>query len=363
MVENIVELRGVVKRFGQRVALDTMDLELRPAEITALVGPNGSGKTTLLKLLAGFAKPTSGTLRVFGLDPYRRREVVMTGARFAFAPPALYENLTARETLTMLSGIGLRRGERSSRQGIDDALRKVGLLDRADDRVRVFSFGMRQRLALALALLPVPRLLVLDEPTEGLDPLGVLELRDTLTRLRDVDGVTILLSSHLLVEVERLADQLVLLFEGKTVFRGPPAELIHGSRLLRLAVFGDGEVVARTITAFESAGIVARRDGAGCVHLPSGSITLNGARQLLRNHDVELREFHERAPSLEEALLERLRRAGEGKEGLGTTCAPVESESGLSVHHFATADDPIDTGPASSIRSDSPDRPSNREQG
>ncbi len=219
-----IRVSGANRRFAARVALDGVDLEVRPGEIAALIGPNGSGKTTLLKLVAGFLRPDSGEVRVFGLDPARERPAVMRRTRFAFAPPALFEALTAREHLVHLVGIG---GGRAKASEIERALETVGLADRADERVRAFSFGMRQRLALAQALVPVPELIVLDEPTDGLDPLAVLELREVLRRLRDEHGTAVLLSSHLLVEVEELVDRLLVLHEGRELFGGSPAELLR----------------------------------------------------------------------------------------------------------------------------------------
>jgi len=145
----MIEVFQVGRRFGRRIALDGVDLSVQRGEIVALVGPNGSGKTTLLKLLAGFLRPTAGSVHVTGLEPYRNRPQVMTDVRFAFAPPALYANLTARETLRALTGIGARATERPTATEIHQALTTVGLADRADDRIRVYSFGMRQRLALA----------------------------------------------------------------------------------------------------------------------------------------------------------------------------------------------------------------------
>lgn len=306
MSDAIVEVRQLAKRFGRRVALADVDLTLGAGRITALVGPNGSGKTTLLKLLAGFLRPTSGAVRVFGMDPYRRRPDVMKEARFAFAPPAWYDSLSARETLAALSGIRAARMARPTRGEIDEALDTVGLADRADDRMGVFSFGMRQRLALAQALLPMPRLLALDEPNDGLDPLGTLELRAVLARLRDEHGVAILLSSHLLIEVQKLADELLLLGEGRPLFRGSPEELIEGGRRLRLTVHGNGNAAQLAADLLRGRGIA----GEACDHhlvLPKGAIELGDAQKLLSAAGLVLREFHEESPTLEEAMLERLR--------------------------------------------------------
>ncbi|MBI1850415.1 MAG: ABC transporter ATP-binding protein [Planctomycetes bacterium] len=301
-----VEVNGVGRRFGRRVALDAVDLEVRAGEIVALVGPNGSGKTTLLKILAGLLRPTSGTVRVLGLDPWRERPRVMEQARFAFAPPLLYESLTAREHLDLLAA-----GRRSnvSSETVGDALTRVGLAARADDRVATFSFGMRQRLALALALVPRPQLLVLDEPNDGLDPLAVLELRELLNRLRREEGVAILLASHLLIEVEQLVDRLLLLDEGRTVFCGTPEQLCGSAGRLCLTV----EEAGRAAEMLCSRGFAARALDGRSVVLESRSIGLAKAAEILGGAGLALHEFHEERPTLEKALLERLRAARDGK--------------------------------------------------
>lgn len=307
----VIETTRVARRFGKRLALAGIDLELREGSILALVGPNGSGKTTLLRLLAGFLRPTAGSVRLFGLDPYRRRPSVMAHARFAFAPPALYDNLTARETLTALCRIG--DGDSPSNADIHGALETVGLSDRANDRVRAFSFGMRQRLALALTLLPRPRLLVLDEPTDGLDPLAVLELRAILRRIRDEHGVTILLSSHLLTEVEELVDELLLLNEGHALFHGAPLDLLEGRRCLSLVFEGNRNPSTRAAEALRHAGKTPTIVDANRLTLPLGSIDLVGATSLLSGADVALCAFHEQRPTLEAAVRERVRLARNGQ--------------------------------------------------
>jgi len=290
------------------VALADANLTVAAGEVIGLAGPNGSGKTTLLKMLAGMLQPSSGSVRVFGLDPRVDRSRVMRSARFAFAPPPLYDSLSAREhieKLTALGGMDIPKAE------IDHALETVGLGDRAHDRVRGYSFGMRQRLVLALALLPRPRLLVLDEPTDGLDPLAVLELRDVLRRLRAEHGVSVLLSSHLLVELDELVDRLLVLDEGRELFQGTPDELC-----------GDAEALCIRIDDPERAAEVLRGRGhnvsavnRGEVRLQAGTLALVEAQELLAAAGLEVREYHIERPTLEAALLAQLRvsRNGAGR--------------------------------------------------
>jgi len=301
---SLVEIGGVRRSFGARLALDGVDLEVGPGEIVGLVGPNGSGKTTLLKIVAGFLRPDAGEVRVVGLEPFREQARIMERARFAFAPPALFESLSAREHLVHLAGIRANGTPPVSAAEIDGSLELVGLADRARDRVRTFSFGMRQRLVLAQALLPMPELLVLDEPTDGLDPLAVLELRDLLRRLRAEHGLAILLSSHLLIEIEELVDRMLVLTEGRTLFHGAPSEMLAGQERLRLGADDLGraaEVLARH-------GLTATpRDGE--LDLEPGSLDARRAVEWLTAGGVELESFRVHRPSLEEALLARLREA------------------------------------------------------
>ncbi len=298
-IEPAIEVVGLDRHFGQRQALRGVDLRVSPGEIVGLVGPNGSGKTSLLKILGGFLRPHGGRVEVFGLEPFARPHHVMRRARFAFAPPALYDSLTPMEHLHHLSRIG---GHRPSDQELTRALATVGLADRANDRVATLSFGMRQRLVVALALVPMPELLVLDEPTDGLDPVAVLELRDVLLRLRNEHGIAVLLSSHLLVEIEHLVDHMLVLNEGRTLFSGPPSEMIHTTLRLETSSHEAAKV------ALMNGGIEVRRSQPGqWLELDAGSMDLEQCRALLHAQGIELRSFHEHRPTLEEALLRRLR--------------------------------------------------------
>ena len=191
MQEPIIQFDQVSRRFGGRDVLKNIDLQVPGGIIAGLVGPNGSGKTTLLKLMAGFIKTTSGDVRLFGYDPFVQRAEVMRRARFAFAPPAVYGSLSAWEHLKFLSATGMPPHERPTHSEIWAALETVGLAARAKDKARTYSFGMKQRLGLAQALLPMPSLLVFDEPTDGLDPIAVVELRDLLKGLQTEHKLTI----------------------------------------------------------------------------------------------------------------------------------------------------------------------------
>jgi ABC-2 type transport system ATP-binding protein len=302
--DTIILLDKASRRFGRRDALKGVDLQVRAGTMLGLIGPNGSGKTTLLKLMAGFIKTTSGTVRMFGYDPFTHRTEVMRRARFAFAPPPIYGTLSAFEHLKYLSAAGVSQSERVGRDEIMQALETVGLAHRAHDKAATFSFGMKQRLGLAQALLPLPELLVFDEPTDGLDPLAVAELRGTLKRLHVEYNLTIVLSSHLLSEVEKLVDTLLALNEGGVIYCGTPAGLLDGGRRIEMRIEGKLEA---GISALHRQGFNPEINGDNRLLLPVGSIRLHDAAKLMEEQGLRLIEFHEKRPGLADAYLQRLK--------------------------------------------------------
>jgi ABC-2 type transport system ATP-binding protein len=215
-----VRARGITKCFGEVVALDGVDLDVAPGQIHGLVGPNGAGKTTLLGLLLGLAIADEGRLEILG-SPVGRALAAPDGVAGFVDGPGLYPSLTARQNLGALAAL---RGRDRKTPEIGDALDQVGLTDVADDRVRSFSLGMRQRLGLAAALLTEPRLLVLDEPANGLDPAGKKQVHGVLDRLA-ADGATVVLSSHRMDDLEALCSEVTILATGRVVFTGPLGKL------------------------------------------------------------------------------------------------------------------------------------------
>jgi ABC-2 type transport system ATP-binding protein len=215
-----VRAKGVVKRFQETCALDHVDLVVQEGEVRGLLGPNGAGKTTLLRILFGLVAPDAGTVELFGrpLDP--REALALSGVAGFVEDPSFYPYLSGRVNLELLAELD---GEESRRR-IDEALERVGLAHRGADRVSGYSTGMKQRLGIAASLLREPRLLLLDEPTAGLDPAGVREM-SALVRELAAAGVAILLSSHQIVEVEDVCDSFTVLRRGHVVWDGSAAEL------------------------------------------------------------------------------------------------------------------------------------------
>jgi ABC-2 type transport system ATP-binding protein len=214
-----IETHGLSKHFGQRKAVDGLTISIPSRSIAGFVGPNGAGKTTTIRMLLGLVRPSAGSATVLGREiSHPRAYLPRVGA--LIEAPAFYPSLSGRKNLEVLAYLG---GHPLSR--ISQVLEVVGLSDRARDLVGKYSLGMKQRLGVAMALLPDPDLLILDEPANGLDPLGIIQVRDLLRSLRE-QGKTIFISSHLLGELGQVSDWLVMLNEGKAVFNGPARELL-----------------------------------------------------------------------------------------------------------------------------------------
>lgn len=242
-----VRARGITKCFGDVVALDAVDLDVTQGQIHGLVGPNGAGKTTLLGLLLGLAAADGGRLEILG-TPVERALTAPDGVAGFVDAPGLYPSLTARQNLAALATLrGLDTGTGGT-AGIDDVLAEVGLTDVADDKTRGFSLGMRQRLGLAAALLTRPRLLVLDEPSNGLDPAGKRHVHGVLTRLA-ADGTAVVLSSHRMDDLEALCSEVTILATGRVVFSGPLAKLAAENRELDYRLRTSDAEAARRLAA------------------------------------------------------------------------------------------------------------------
>ncbi len=223
MSEIVLESRGLTKRYNGFVAVDNLDLTVRQGEVFGLLGPNGAGKTTTILMLLGLTEPTAGTVRVLGFDPVR--QPLSVKARVGYLPDQLgfYEWLTARENIAYTARLnGLSRSEAQAR--MDAALAQVGLTDVADHRVATFSRGMRQRLGVADVLLKRPQIIIMDEPTQGLDPEGAHEFLGIIRRLKN-EGITVLLCSHLLHQVQVVCDRVGLFHRGRMVLEGTVREL------------------------------------------------------------------------------------------------------------------------------------------
>jgi ABC-2 type transport system ATP-binding protein len=257
-VDLAVETRGLTKRFGTRVAVDNVDLRVPRGSAFGYLGPNGAGKTTLIRMLLGLTRASAGEMTLLGRPVPAQRADALSRVGALVEEPRFHDHLTGRENLWIVAAAR----EPAAHGRIDEALARVGLTDRADERVRAYSQGMRQRLGVARCLLADPELLILDEPTNGLDPAGITEFRSFVRDLV-AEGRTILLSSHLLSEVERICDAVAIVDRGRIVAQGPISDL-SARESSSIVVGCDDPERARSLVA--SLGGVTRvdaEDGAG----------------------------------------------------------------------------------------------------
>jgi ABC-2 type transport system ATP-binding protein len=219
-VETVIETRALTKRFGQRAAVDGVDLVVPAGVAFGFLGPNGAGKTTMIRTLLGLTQASSGEVSLLGLpQPAKRREALARVGAIV-EEPRFHPHLTGRENLAIVAAVR----DRAASGRIDESLARVGLTDRANHRVKTYSLGMRQRLGIARCLLADPALLILDEPMNGLDPAGILEMRH-LIRAFVGEGRTIFLSSHLLDEVEKTCDHVAIVDHGRVILQGAVGEI------------------------------------------------------------------------------------------------------------------------------------------
>src|SRR5580693_6450636 len=237
----MISLRNVQKIFGQRMAVEDLNLNVPAGEIFGLLGHNGAGKSTAIGMMLGQVWPTRGEIRICGFDVTTQRQRALQKVGAIFETPVFYDYLSGWRNLEILSHYSAP----TSKQRIREVVDWVGLTGREKSKLKTYSHGMRARLALAQALLPQPELLILDEPGDGLDPEGIHEMRQTILRLHQEFNLTILLSSHLLNEVEQLCTRIAVLNHGKKVFDGTLAEATRKQNLVRLRVGDFDSAVAQ----------------------------------------------------------------------------------------------------------------------
>ena len=262
-----VEARGLVKLYGEIVAVDDVDLTVNAGDVYGYLGPNGAGKTTSLRMLLGLIRPTSGVVRLFGRDPLVDGARALEGVAGFVEGPRFYPYLTGRKNLELLAAYD---GDGAAGQ-IDEVLDTVELLDRAKDRVGGYSHGMRQRLGIAASLLRQPKLLLLDEPTTGLDPAGMRDMRELVHRLAG-QGMTVMLSSHLMSEVQELCNRVAIIQRGKVIRESSLEELLASAvDRYRLEVT-DREQALRVIAAERGVHDIVEHEGSLMFAADHGSV-------------------------------------------------------------------------------------------
>jgi ABC-2 type transport system ATP-binding protein len=306
----VVQTAGLTKRFGERVAVNSVDLHIPRGSAFGYLGPNGAGKTTLIRMLLGLTGATSGTMRLLGRPVPAERKEALARVGAIVEEPRFHAHLTGRENLEVVAAAR----EREAHERIDGALARAGLSHRADDRVKSYSLGMRQRLGVARSLLADPELLILDEPTNGLDPAGIREFRDMIHGFV-AEGRTVLLSSHLLDEVEKICDEVAIVDRGQVVMQGSIAELAAGAEQTILVATSDDERALGLISdhrAVESAAV--EPEGIRVALHPDveGERAADDLGRRIVLSGLAIRRFEPARASLEQRFLEITSRLEEG---------------------------------------------------
>ena len=292
----MVEIEGLRKHFGSVVAVKDLSLRIPRGGVFGLLGPNGSGKTTTIGLMLGLIRPSGGTIRLFGQEVRESHTSALQRIGAMVESPAFYPGLSGRANLRFFQGMGRSRAGKS----VDELLELVGLSARANSKFRTYSLGMKQRLGIAYALLGDPELVFLDEPTNGLDPSGMAEVRELIARLAEA-GHTIVLSSHLLNEVEQVCKDVAILSRGQIIAQGKVQDLLHTQGAVRLKTTAD-ERAAQILGALEWVSAVRSEGGyivASVSPDRSGDLT-----RALAQQDVFVTEMVPQRVSLEKFFLQ-----------------------------------------------------------
>lgn len=225
----ILKINNLSKHYGHIVAVDHLNLDVKKGEIFGLLGHNGAGKSTTMRMMLSLVKPSEGEIQVFGMDLYKKRETILANIGSIIEKPDFYPWLSGELNLKIFAGLSRKN---ISNNTIQASLASVGLSKRAKDKVKTYSHGMKQRLGLAQAMVHDPDLIILDEPTTGLDPKGIIELRELILDLKNKHEKTVILSSHILSEVELIADSMAIIHNGKNIIEGRVSELLSHQNLM-----------------------------------------------------------------------------------------------------------------------------------
>jgi ABC-2 type transport system ATP-binding protein len=299
-----IETKGLTKRFGARAAIDGVDLYVPRGSAFGFLGPNGAGKTTMIRMLLGLTHASAGSMSVLGSPVPAERAQALRRVGAIVEEPRFHPNLTGRENLRIVAAV--RGPEVQAR--IAPALARVGLSERAEEKVKKYSLGMRQRLGVARCLLADPLLLILDEPTNGLDPGGIQEFREMIRRMVEQENRTIFLSSHLLDEVEKICDAAAIVDRGKIIAQGPIAELTRGgaggARNELIVGVDDVELALGTLEGSELVSEARRSDEGLRVVLAGGEETAASVNASLVRAGVAVMRLEPVRHSLEQRFLE-----------------------------------------------------------
>jgi ABC-2 type transport system ATP-binding protein len=291
-----VSTAGLTKRFGKRTVVDDVALAIPSGSVCGFVGPNGAGKTTTIRMLLGLVRPTSGTGTILG-GSLAQPGSYLDKVGALIEAPAFYPQLSGRENLKVLARLG-----RLPLAAVDPVLERSGLLPRAGDRYRSYSLGMKQRLGIAAAMLAGPELLILDEPTNGLDPAGIVEMRGLITSFA-ADGITVLVSSHLISEIEQICDYVVMIRAGRLVHQGS-VDVLQATEQAEFLVAPEHDADRGILASLlQHAGCTVRPGQAGGVLLvEEASMDAASLNRLAAQNGITLRQLGERTRSLERSF-------------------------------------------------------------
>jgi ABC-type multidrug transport system ATPase subunit len=296
MNEFILTTDSLTKRYGSRTVVDGLTLSVERGDIFGFLGQNGAGKSTMIRMALGLVRPTCGRVLLFGHDMARHPLRALGRVGAIVEAPAFYENFSGYANLSLFAAMS----GGAKKQRIDQTLELVGLLSRGRDLVRTYSHGMRQRLGIAQALLPHPEFIILDEPTDGLDPQGIQEIRLLLPRLRDELGLTIMLSSHLLFEVERICNRIAIIEKGRLLYQGALESLVASQQVIKIRVEPLDEA-CRVLSLDGTLSVT--RNGSNSLYIKMNEEDIPRVNALLVSNGLSVSELAPQRATLEDVFL------------------------------------------------------------
>lgn len=256
---SVIKVQGLSKNFGAIKAVDQLSFEVEAGQVYGFLGQNGSGKSTTIRMLLSLIHPSQGHIEIFGQSLTDNRSAILEQIGAVIERPDLYPYLTAQEHLTLFAKL---RKQKITSAKIEATLAQVGLLSRANDKVQTYSLGMKQRLGIGIALLHDPQLIILDEPTNGLDPQGIADIRQLIKSLSKDQGKTVLVSSHLLSEIEQIATHILIIHQGKKMAEGPTSSLLDPNKtIVQIKTLDDADAKQKLKASAYSTNLLERTEG------------------------------------------------------------------------------------------------------
>ncbi|AWI05084.1 ABC transporter ATP-binding protein [Clostridium drakei] len=229
MLNKKIEVKNVTKKIGRRTILDGVSFDIYEGDICGFIGPNGAGKTTLIRVITNLISPTEGEVSIAGINVNENRKIALTKLGAIVEEPIFFSYMTGRQNLKNLAMINPDMSKEEQKEKVEEILKIVDLEDRGDDKVKTYSLGMKQRLGIAQALLNNPEVVILDEPANGLDPMGMRDLRNLILKLREEKNITFFISSHLLDELQQMCNRFVAINKGKIIWQGSKENLLKNT--------------------------------------------------------------------------------------------------------------------------------------